>query len=105
MQDAVRNINDGACKTMVHEYQKLAAQDIRFDVPLAEACRQDRTTYCGKVPPVSNLTTAWHAGNFAGWAGTHIVTESRHHSAPTRHPHALAHAAHHDAKGMGLLLL
>jgi Golgi apparatus protein 1 len=37
---------------MVYEYQQLAAQDIRFDVPLADACHEDRQKLCGNVPPV-----------------------------------------------------
>eukprot|EP00882_Tetradesmus_deserticola_P009845 GHRQ01010403.1.p1 GENE.GHRQ01010403.1~~GHRQ01010403.1.p1 ORF type:complete len:576 (+),score=223.19 GHRQ01010403.1:287-2014(+) len=46
-------IPDGACKNMVYEYQQLAAQDIRFDVPLADACHDDRQKLCGNVPPGS----------------------------------------------------
>lgn len=34
------------------QYQVLAAQDIRFDVPLADACFEDRTKLCANVPPV-----------------------------------------------------
>jgi hypothetical protein len=45
-------IADQACKALVYEYQKLAAQDIRFDVPLADACIDDRTKYCAHVAPV-----------------------------------------------------
>jgi hypothetical protein len=37
---------------MIYEYQKLAAQDVRFDVPLADACMDDRMKYCGNVQPV-----------------------------------------------------
>jgi hypothetical protein len=43
---------DGSCKSMIYEYQKLAAQDVRFDVPLADACMDDRMKYCGNVQPV-----------------------------------------------------
>ncbi|WIA10935.1 hypothetical protein OEZ85_011100 [Tetradesmus obliquus] len=46
-------IPEGACKNMVYEYQQLAAQDIRFDVPLADACHTDRQKLCGNVPPGS----------------------------------------------------
>jgi Golgi apparatus protein 1 len=35
----------------------LASSDIRFDVPLAEACYDDRTKYCANVPPVSAAST------------------------------------------------
>jgi hypothetical protein len=37
----------------VQHYKRLAAQDIRFDVPLADACYDDRKTLCAAVPPVS----------------------------------------------------
>lgn len=30
-----------------------ASSDIRFDVPLAEACFEDRQEFCGNVPPGS----------------------------------------------------
>lgn len=43
---------------MVYEYQKLAAEDIRFDVPLADACHEDRQKLCANVPPVSCLLPA-----------------------------------------------
>jgi Golgi apparatus protein 1 len=36
----------------VAKYQELAAQDIRMDVPLADACYEDRVSYCSAVPPV-----------------------------------------------------
>jgi hypothetical protein len=49
-------IPDGPCKNMVYEYQQLAAQDIRFDVPLADACHDDRSKLCGNVPPVRSAT-------------------------------------------------
>jgi Golgi apparatus protein 1 len=45
-------ISEPECKALVHEYRKLAAQDIRFDVPLADACINDRTKFCAHVPPV-----------------------------------------------------
>ncbi|KAF8068300.1 hypothetical protein HT031_001987 [Scenedesmus sp. PABB004] len=53
LQDSVDLIPPGPCKAMVYEYQKLAAQDIRFDVPLADACHEDRKTFCANVPPGS----------------------------------------------------
>ena len=37
----------------VRKYQQLAGEDIRFDVPLADACYEDRLKVCGSVPPVS----------------------------------------------------
>lgn len=45
----------------VKKYVSLAAQDIRFDVPLAEACYEDRQKYCARVPPVSARTKAGQA--------------------------------------------
>ncbi len=45
-------ITDADCKSLVHEYQQLASQDIRFDVPLADACVMDRTQFCSHVVPV-----------------------------------------------------
>ena len=32
---------------------ELASSDIRFDVPLADACYEDRRSYCAAVPPGS----------------------------------------------------
>lgn len=55
-------IPEGACKNMVYEYQQLAAQDIRFDVPLADACHTDRQKLCGNVPPVRGADAAGSAG-------------------------------------------
>jgi hypothetical protein len=53
LQDFRDEIKSDACKSQVHKYVELAAQDIRFDVPLADACYKDRTTLCANVPPVS----------------------------------------------------
>lgn len=55
LQDSVDLIPPGPCRTMVYEYQQLAAQDIRFDVPLADACIDDRRKFCSSVPPVRIL--------------------------------------------------
>lgn len=51
-QDYVTEIRNDQCKALVKQYQVLAAQDIRFDVPLADACFEDRTKLCANVPPV-----------------------------------------------------
>jgi hypothetical protein len=53
LQDFREEIRSDACKSQVHKYVELAAQDIRFDVPLADACYNDRMTLCAAVPPVS----------------------------------------------------
>ena len=47
------------------KYQQLAAEDIRFDVPLADACYEDRQKLCATVPPVCTAiltTTAQDSG-------------------------------------------
>lgn len=46
-------------REQVRKYQELAAEDIRFDVPLAEACYADRQSYCANVPPVSRANTCF----------------------------------------------
>jgi len=53
LQDYMAEIADVECKVQVNRYAELAAEDIRFDVPLAEACQVDRQTLCGSVPPGS----------------------------------------------------
>lgn len=57
LQDYSTEIKSGECKSQVKKYVTLAAQDIRFDVPLAEACYEDRQKYCSAVPPVSVWST------------------------------------------------
>lgn len=52
VQDFRDSITDEACKAVVHKYQELAAQDIRFNPSLADACYQDRKDLCANVPPV-----------------------------------------------------
>lgn len=63
---------------MIYEYQKLAAQDVRFDVPLADACMDDRVKLCGNVQPVSDRGQGWvwgrgvwggGRGGQCGWGG------------------------------------
>ncbi len=53
LQDYASEIRDEECKSHVKHYLELAAQDIRFDVPLADACQTDRKTLCANVPPGS----------------------------------------------------
>lgn len=53
LQDYVREISNPACKKRVRRYKRLAAQDIRFNVPLADNCFEDRQKYCSNVPPGS----------------------------------------------------
>lgn len=52
LQDYSAEIKSSECKTQVKKYVVLASQDIRFDVPLAEACYEDRQKLCAAVPPV-----------------------------------------------------
>lgn len=42
-------IKDPSCQARVTRTQEVAASDIRFDIPLAEACHQDRQLYCSGV--------------------------------------------------------
>jgi hypothetical protein len=53
LQDFRDEIKEDACRAQVRKYQELAAQDIRFNPRLADACFQDRMDLCAHVPPVS----------------------------------------------------
>mmetsp|Transcript_34914 Transcript_34914/g.77608 ORF Transcript_34914/g.77608 Transcript_34914/m.77608 type:complete len:994 (-) Transcript_34914:752-3733(-) len=53
LQDYSAELKSQECKRQVKKYVVLASQDIRFDVPLAEACYEDRQKYCAAVPPGS----------------------------------------------------
>jgi Golgi apparatus protein 1 len=53
LQDFRDEINEDACQAQVRKYQELAAQDIRFNPRLADACVQDRMDLCAHVPLVS----------------------------------------------------
>ncbi|GLI58992.1 hypothetical protein VaNZ11_000814 [Volvox africanus] len=53
LQDYSAEIKNSQCKAQVKKYLQLASQDIRFDVPLAEACYEDRQKFCADVPPGS----------------------------------------------------
>lgn len=57
LQDFADDIKSEKCKARVHSYLELAAQDIRFDVPLADACHADRLKLCSSVPPVRRRHT------------------------------------------------
>lgn len=46
-------IQSPACSARVQKIMEYASSDIRFDVPLAEACFEDRQEFCGNVPPGS----------------------------------------------------
>ncbi|KAL6765625.1 hypothetical protein V8C86DRAFT_2455787 [Haematococcus lacustris] len=53
LQDFLHDIQVEACRKQVLKYQELAAEDIRFNSPLATACSKDRQAYCANVPPGS----------------------------------------------------
>jgi len=46
-------IENPSCKARVTKVKELAVSDIRFDIPLAEACYDDRRQFCSGVPPGS----------------------------------------------------
>lgn len=50
LQDYASEIKTTECKKEVQKYVELASQDIRFDVPLADACFEDRQKLCANVP-------------------------------------------------------
>jgi hypothetical protein len=47
-------LKSSACRDKVHRKMMRAARDIRFDDVLANACQEDRKTYCNDVQPVSH---------------------------------------------------
>lgn len=46
-------IQSQACAARVQKIMEYASSDIRFDVPLADACYEDRQEFCANVPPGS----------------------------------------------------
>eukprot|EP00271_Cylindrocystis_brebissonii_P000507 TRINITY_DN1061_c0_g3_i1.p1 TRINITY_DN1061_c0_g3~~TRINITY_DN1061_c0_g3_i1.p1 ORF type:complete len:958 (-),score=202.65 TRINITY_DN1061_c0_g3_i1:1362-4235(-) len=50
LQDFRDELKDPKCRQQVRQLTKRAAEDIRFDRPLADACHADRTTICKEVP-------------------------------------------------------
>jgi Golgi apparatus protein 1 len=50
LQDFVDEVKSDKCRDQIHKYQTLAAEDLRFDSPLADACSEDRKRYCESVP-------------------------------------------------------
>ncbi|CAK0736969.1 hypothetical protein CVIRNUC_000833 [Coccomyxa viridis] len=53
LQDYREEIHSPACAARVVKIMEYASSDIRFDVPLAEACFEDRQEFCANVPPGS----------------------------------------------------
>lgn len=54
LQDYKEELTVQECKDQVHKLTERAAQDVRFDEPLADACAEDRKTYCEDVQPVGS---------------------------------------------------
>lgn len=52
LQQYRESIRSSQCKDQVHRKMRLAAQDIRFDDVLANACQEDRKSFCPDVQPV-----------------------------------------------------
>ncbi|KAK9821811.1 hypothetical protein WJX81_008502 [Elliptochloris bilobata] len=53
LQDYRDEIQSQACAARVQKIMEYASSDIRFDVPLADACYEDRQEFCANVPPGS----------------------------------------------------
>ncbi|KAK9816541.1 hypothetical protein WJX72_001742 [[Myrmecia] bisecta] len=53
LQDHRDELVEPECKAQVHKLTQRAAQDIRFDKPLADACFEDRAKLCDGVHPGS----------------------------------------------------
>eukprot|EP00271_Cylindrocystis_brebissonii_P009749 TRINITY_DN2493_c0_g1_i1.p1 TRINITY_DN2493_c0_g1~~TRINITY_DN2493_c0_g1_i1.p1 ORF type:complete len:1041 (-),score=222.27 TRINITY_DN2493_c0_g1_i1:278-3400(-) len=50
LQDFRDELKEPKCRQQVRQLTKRAAEDIRFDKPLADACHADRTSICKDVP-------------------------------------------------------
>lgn len=53
LQDYKEELSNDQCKASVHKLTERAAQDIRMDRPLADACYEDRKRLCEAVSPGS----------------------------------------------------
>ncbi|CAI5474497.1 unnamed protein product [Closterium sp. Yama58-4] len=51
LQDYKEELKDPRCRQQVHRLTKRAAEDIRFDHPLHDACQPDQEKLCKDVPP------------------------------------------------------
>ena len=61
-------IKDPSCRARVTKTQEVAASDIRFDIPLAEACYEDRQKYCSGVAPGSARVIRCLQDRYAAWS-------------------------------------
>ena len=52
---AVVALQEPACADQVHKVMTRAASNVRFNMPLASACADDREQYCGDVQPVRHF--------------------------------------------------
>eukprot|EP01025_Chloroclados_australasicus_P015793 TRINITY_DN17633_c0_g1_i1.p1 TRINITY_DN17633_c0_g1~~TRINITY_DN17633_c0_g1_i1.p1 ORF type:complete len:858 (-),score=130.26 TRINITY_DN17633_c0_g1_i1:623-3196(-) len=50
LEDFREELIDDGCKQYVHKLMKQQFSDIRLDIPLADACREDRDKLCGNIP-------------------------------------------------------
>ncbi|CAI5969484.1 unnamed protein product [Closterium sp. NIES-64] len=50
LQDYRRELKDPRCRQQVHLLTQRAAEDMRFDHPLQQACQEDREVVCAGVP-------------------------------------------------------
>eukprot|EP00271_Cylindrocystis_brebissonii_P019065 TRINITY_DN562_c0_g3_i1.p1 TRINITY_DN562_c0_g3~~TRINITY_DN562_c0_g3_i1.p1 ORF type:complete len:1830 (+),score=464.44 TRINITY_DN562_c0_g3_i1:323-5812(+) len=55
LQDFREELKGPSCRAEVHKLTARAAEDIRFDKPLADACQGDRKTLCADVPDGGGL--------------------------------------------------
>lgn len=54
-QDYRDELQTPECQKQVHVLSVRAAQDVRFDEPLADACYDDRAKLCDGVQPVRDV--------------------------------------------------
>lgn len=60
LQDFRDELSDEECRKSVHRVIQRAAEDIRFDEPLADACYQDRKQFCPNAHAVRSTCTGRH---------------------------------------------
>eukprot|EP01023_Acetabularia_acetabulum_P062960 TRINITY_DN783_c0_g2_i1.p1 TRINITY_DN783_c0_g2~~TRINITY_DN783_c0_g2_i1.p1 ORF type:complete len:858 (-),score=205.30 TRINITY_DN783_c0_g2_i1:1114-3687(-) len=53
LQDFRDELKEESCGQYVHKIMAQEFSDIRLDIPLAEACADDRNKFCGGIPPGS----------------------------------------------------
>lgn len=90
LQDFRDELADEECRNAVHRVIQRAAEDIRFDEPLADACFQDRKQYCPGAHAVRLLyeCACWWCGAQRYGAHNDMVH--------TRQDHVLQCPTHHE---------